>query len=219
MNEKRWLAANDLEGMLQFLRIQPLLPLRLVDRKLMYWMAEALRKYRTADAGVDLILAFADGRLTVKQLRRHDDFYLLPGCVSRWLHTNVPLAAQHLAQELGRGARVVRRGWDHQNRRWVDDSEAVNEWAPQERWLIALLREYFGNPWAVASPDWLHFHGGVVRRLAEEIELDAAWDLMPILGDALEDAGCAQADVLDHCRADVQHRKGCWVLDLIRPES
>jgi hypothetical protein len=37
---------------------------------------------------------------------------------------------------------------------------------------------------------------------------------MPILGDALQDAGCDSDDVLDHCRAVVTHTRGCWVVDL-----
>jgi hypothetical protein len=38
---------------------------------------------------------------------------------------------------------------------------------------------------------------------------------MPILADALEDAGCANPDLLDHCRTPGVHVRGCWVLDLI----
>lgn len=215
MNEKRWKVASEPEPMLQFLRIQPLLPVALVDRKLMYWMAEALRKYQENERGADLILAFAEGKLSIKQLRRHEHFNWLPGSISLWLHKNVPLAALQYVQEMSRGLQGVRRGWDYQSHRWIDDDEVVDEWGPRRDWLVALLRELFGNPWAVADPAWQRFHGGLVQRLVEEIHLDGAWDLMPILGDALEDAGCTEQDALDHCRADVTHRKGCWVLDLI----
>jgi len=37
---------------------------------------------------------------------------------------------------------------------------------------------------------------------------------MPILADALQDAGCEHADVLEHCRGDGPHARGCWVVDL-----
>lgn len=36
---------------------------------------------------------------------------------------------------------------------------------------------------------------------------------MPILGDALEDAGCGDEDVLNHCRGPGVHVRGCWVVD------
>ncbi len=38
---------------------------------------------------------------------------------------------------------------------------------------------------------------------------------MPILGDALQDAGCEDAAVLDHCRGPGPHVRGCWVVDLV----
>jgi hypothetical protein len=38
---------------------------------------------------------------------------------------------------------------------------------------------------------------------------------MPILADALEDAGCDNADILNHCRQPGEHVRGCWVVDLV----
>ena len=38
---------------------------------------------------------------------------------------------------------------------------------------------------------------------------------MPILGDALEEAGCGNEDVLKHCRSDKPHVRGCWVVDFV----
>jgi hypothetical protein len=37
----------------------------------------------------------------------------------------------------------------------------------------------------------------------------------PILTDALQDAGCDGADILDHCRGPGAHVRGCWVVDLV----
>jgi hypothetical protein len=39
---------------------------------------------------------------------------------------------------------------------------------------------------------------------------------MPILADALQDAGCDSDDILSHCRGDGPHVRGCWVVDLVR---
>jgi hypothetical protein len=36
---------------------------------------------------------------------------------------------------------------------------------------------------------------------------------MPILADALQDAGCDNDDVLNHCRGAGPHVRGCWVVD------
>lgn len=54
-----------------------------------------------------------------------------------------------------------------------------------------------------------------VVSLAQTIYDEKAFDRMPILGDALEDAGCDNADMLNHCRQQGEHVRGCWVVDLI----
>jgi hypothetical protein len=38
---------------------------------------------------------------------------------------------------------------------------------------------------------------------------------MPILGDALEEAGCSDTTILDHCRQPAEHVRGCWLVDRI----
>jgi hypothetical protein len=42
---------------------------------------------------------------------------------------------------------------------------------------------------------------------------------MPILADALEDAGCDNSEILHHCRGSTEHARGCWVLDLLLERS
>lgn len=78
----------------------------------------------------------------------------------------------------------------------------------------ALLRDIFGNPFrpVALSPSWLT---STVLSLAEGIYADRAFDRLPILADALQDAGCDNADVLSHCRFDGPHVRGCWVVDQV----
>jgi hypothetical protein len=54
-----------------------------------------------------------------------------------------------------------------------------------------------------------------VKQLAAGISQERAFERMPILGDALEDAGCSDQEVLQHCRSGGEHVQGCWVVDLI----
>jgi hypothetical protein len=54
-----------------------------------------------------------------------------------------------------------------------------------------------------------------VKGLAATIYEKRDWKLMPVLADALEDAGCTNADILDHCHQPGPHVRGCWVVDLI----
>lgn len=71
-----------------------------------------------------------------------------------------------------------------------------------------------GRPLPVppVQPDWMAWNDGCVRRMAEYVLKRRAFDAMPILADALEDAGCDDATILDHCRAAANHTHRCWVL-------
>lgn len=55
-----------------------------------------------------------------------------------------------------------------------------------------------------------------VRTIATEIYKTQDFGDMPILADALEDAGCTNQDVLQHCRSLRDHWRGCFVLDSLR---
>jgi hypothetical protein len=50
---------------------------------------------------------------------------------------------------------------------------------------------------------------------AQPIYAERAFDRLPILTDALEDAGCTWADILDHCRQPGEPGRGCWMVDLL----
>jgi hypothetical protein len=54
-----------------------------------------------------------------------------------------------------------------------------------------------------------------VRRIARSVYDKRAIDRLPFLADALEDAGCTDANILDHCRNGGGHVRGCWVVDLL----
>lgn len=80
--------------------------------------------------------------------------------------------------------------------------------------FAATLREVTGPSLSPKQLDarWLT---PTVLALAEAIYEDRAFDRMPVLADALEEAGCDNADILAHCRVDGVHVRGCWVVDLV----
>jgi hypothetical protein len=69
------------------------------------------------------------------------------------------------------------------------------------------------------DPDAAHFdpawRTSTVVAIVKGIAADGTFDAMPILADALQDAGCDNADLLDHCRHATGHTKGCWVLSQV----
>jgi len=80
-----------------------------------------------------------------------------------------------------------------------------------------LIRDIFGNPFrhSIIDRDWVAWNDGTVRRIAQAIYDERAFERMPILTDALEDAGCDNAYILNHCREPGEHVRGCWVVDLL----
>jgi len=80
-----------------------------------------------------------------------------------------------------------------------------------------LLRDLFGNPFRPVplSPSWLAWNDGAIRKMAQTIYNDRAFDRLPILADALEDAGCDDVAILNHCREPGEHVRGCWLVDLV----
>jgi hypothetical protein len=77
-----------------------------------------------------------------------------------------------------------------------------------------LLRDLFGNLFrpVVLDPAW---RVSAAVALAQAMYEDRRFDGMPILADALEEAGCTEEAILKHCRAGGEHVRGCWVVDLI----
>ena len=82
-----------------------------------------------------------------------------------------------------------------------------------------LLREICGPlPFQFLSldPSARAWNDGTIHKMAQSIYDDCAFDRLPLLADALEDAGCTDAAILSHCRQSGEHVRGCWVVDLDR---
>jgi hypothetical protein len=87
--------------------------------------------------------------------------------------------------------------------------------AIEEKFQADLLRHIVGNPFRTVrlDPAWLCWNDGIVGKLAQAIYDERAFDRMPVLGDALEEASCTNEAILSHCRERGGHVRGCWVLD------
>jgi len=125
------------------------------------------------------------------------------------------------------GAADLRRSWGsgaevpavperaHEWAEWaaIGDTE---EYGP--RWAFDMMarfvREVFGNPFrpVAFATDW---RTDTALALARQMYEACDFSAMPILADALQDAGCDDSEILDHCRGDGPHVRGCWVVDLV----
>jgi hypothetical protein len=118
--------------------------------------------------------------------------------------------------------------------RWCyrDDGE-IERWVPVRAaaWSASSARHSWGRPFserereaqarllrdviAPFAPFDLpaRWRTAMVVGLARAIYAERAFDRMPILADALEEAGCGDVRVLTHCRTRAEHVRGCWVID------
>jgi carbon storage regulator len=77
--------------------------------------------------------------------------------------------------------------------------------------------EFLHGPasWPTLDPAWLTWQDGTVLRLARAIADKGDCETLPILADALEEAGCTNAVILGHCRSAGSEARTSWVVDLI----
>ena len=95
------------------------------------------------------------------------------------------------------------------NRKW-DNAVLVME----RRAIADLIRDIFGNPFRPVAINEVWLTPAVVR-LAQSIYDERAFDRLRFLADTLENAGCEESVILDHCRQPGPHVRGCWVVDLV----
>jgi hypothetical protein len=123
----------------------------------------------------------------------------------------------------GFSANLIGIEWlhDRQTGPFVLDISAKQVAFPSQ---MVLLRCIFGNPFrpVTLDPAWFAWNDGAVRKMAQAAydqrampsgHLDAA--RLAVSADALEDAGCGQAEILAHLRCPGPHVRGCWVIDLL----
>ena len=96
----------------------------------------------------------------------------------------------------------------------ITSDEITRIWLDEQLQAARLLRCIIGNPFRPVTFDPAWRTSDVVA-LARGIYADRAFDRMPIMADALQDAGCDNDDILNHCRADAVHARGCWVVDAV----
>lgn len=189
MTEPEWLASDDPEPMLAFLRG------RASARQLrLFAVACSRRVWLVLDnpgrAAVEAAERFADGLIGPEALRAARLACRAAGGQASWY-----AAATDPFIAAGNASRSAR---------------AAAEGAAQ----AALLRDIVGNPFrsVTIAPAWVTPQ---VARLVQLIHDGRAFARLPELADALEAAGCRSDEILVHCRSAGEHVHGCWVIDAL----
>jgi hypothetical protein len=221
MTEAEWRSCNSPEAILN------LLTAGASPRKLRLYAIGCCRRIwhlLTDDRcrhAVEVAQRFADGRAGERDLFAAEQ--VVAAAARLWGDVGSPVARSTHA--LGGAAWAATRqsawvaAWDAawDARTVARDFIPGTDWELERVWQAALLRDIVGNPFRRVriDPAWLVHGDGIVRKLAKVIYDEDRYGDLPILGDALEEAGCTSADVLDHCRGRDVHWRGCWVVDLV----
>jgi hypothetical protein len=205
MTEEEWLTATNPTPMLEFLRGKA------SDRKLrMFAVASCIKiSHLLTDEpcrrAIYVAEKYADQQANTEDLAIVSEAALW---ISKQTDRRAATAAYQCSQEdIQNGARfVIELVYEAL---WTGEERAV-----QRAIQVDLLRDIFGHPFrqVAFNPSWLT---STVLALTNGIYNEKAFDRMPILADALQDAGCDDEDVLNHCRQPGEHCRGCWVLDLV----
>jgi hypothetical protein len=177
---------------------------------------------------VELSEEVADGRASLERLERATGPLTRSVLDFSSVLTDPSVAAMAAAYQLGRGASFINQAialtllsaapcvpTGTPTGPTPPDPEAQKAHA---RLLAHLFRDTVGNPFRPVALhlDWLAWDGGTVRRLAETMYEERRYQDLPVLADALEEAGCDEPEVLAHLRGGGIHARGCWALDLAR---
>ena len=196
MTESEWLDENDPVPLFQQINGAG------TERQLRLFSTAALASdgYRSpqADFRLNLVEQFADGLVTLRQIR------------DAWppLSPDAPTTAPELAFDWAETIVMARA------RRYYGGGFPILS----EPLVSVLFRDVFGARFrpVAFNQSW---RTEAVVALARGMYESRDFGLMPVLADALDDAGCGDADVLAHCRGTGPHVRGCWVVDLVLGKS
>lgn len=225
MTEAEWLASVDPTPMLHYLQ-----ELQVSDRKLRLLACACCRQIwdhlldPRSRLAVEVAERFADDQATPRELARVRGHALVAAAGSSWaaywasnMKASGPLWNVFAAASAAPARQAAQQAHEQARQAQVWDDVQLASARDQ----VDLIRDLIGNPFRpVGIGDaCLTWDDRMVGRLAEGIYQDRAFTLMPVLGDALEDAGCTDRRILEHCRLVGTHVRGCWVLDLILGKS
>ncbi|VTT97608.1 Uncharacterized protein OS=uncultured bacterium PE=4 SV=1 [Gemmataceae bacterium] len=196
MTEAEWLAGDDPKSMVEFLRPA------VSDRKLRLFACGLCRRLKplvgTSEyaRGLEAAEAYAGGAKMKSAMGRHRQALTnrriaLSGPDPSDEYTALFLCTVALSEKDFRAFPTCVAD--------LKDNEHGELLTSVLRSAAPAVRDVFGNPFRPATID-LSWLTSTVVALAKGIYADRAFDRMPILADALQDAGCDNADILAHCR-------------------
>jgi hypothetical protein len=189
------------------------------DRKLrLFAVACSRRVWHLLDdlgrAAVDAAEGFADGVLGPEALRAARSACKYAGGRAAWYAaaSSPAVAARNAAHSALSGVAPA------SSLHAPPDAAAGSRLAAERGAQAALLRCIFGDPFRPVTRDPV-WRTTQLLAIAERIYCERLFGDLPVLADALEEAGCTDAELLGHCRDGGEHARGCWAVDLVLGRS
>jgi hypothetical protein len=222
MTEAEWMACPDTYLLLEFLREKA------SDRKLRLFAVACARRpyYAVADARHHRAVLLAE-KMADETVSDGEWESVHQPALEFWRATAEALTAAQKSAPQG-GSQIERlldldmataAGWAILESGWeaayqVTGVSWSDNYSDEPHHQIALLREVMGNPFrpVAFSPSW---RTDTAVALARGMYGSRDFSAMPVLADALQEAGCDNDDILSHCRGADPHVRGCWVVDLV----
>jgi hypothetical protein len=227
MNESEWLASSDPQAMLDHLDGKA------SDRKLRLFACACVRRFwlllrdTRCRLAVETAERFADGTGTATELTTtREDAQMAAQeapTFDQLAYVAAAATVEETALEAARATARAARAQAGPDAAYggvpgIDEQRAYNEGVQVEaRTQADLLRHIFGNPFrqVTVDPICLTWSNGAIASMALLIYENNQFEDLPFLADALLDAGCTDEELLTHCRAPGEHRRGCWAIDTL----
>jgi hypothetical protein len=227
MTEAEWLACTDPALMLEFLRRKA------SDRRLRLFAVACCRriwdvlKDQRSHVAVDTSERFADGLIDVETLgAAASDAWSTSDRTEAPAYASKPVPEPTFQETIDVAMATSNAAAEARADATPIVTYGTPVWEPARKaertHQCTLLRCIFGNPFRPSPPlppAVLNWNDGTVRRIAEGIYEDRAFARLPVMADALLDAGCEDEELLAHCRSEGPHVRGCWAVDLILGKS
>jgi hypothetical protein len=232
VTESEWLACTDPQPMLEFIRG------KVSDRKLMLFAVACCRHLwndinHKLQGVVEAAEMFADGKVDEQRLwevfskaRQRVRSGSTPYNSGEYEIKSAVLATLRLGSdvplETASRSLLIAAYWagpPGYDRTSIEARYAARE--EERARQTATVRCVFGHIFHGDSidPTRLRWHDGLLVSMARQMYDSSDFAGMPVLADALEDAGCTNQDILIHCRRAGEHVRGCWVVDLLLGKS
>jgi hypothetical protein len=218
VTEREWLRCDEPSSMVSALHERHL------RRKHLLFLCECFRRTQPAHPdgvrATELLERYADGEADFQEVARLNSKLGKPGKPAWPLFDNgIGCTADFWKGEFGQfhaawqtasaivGAATARKPGR-------PSKTAIAERERTRAALKLLVRCVYGNPFRPV-PFETSWRTDTVLSLAGQMYDSRDFGAMPILADALQDVGCDNEEVLNHCRGETTHARGCWVVDLV----